>query len=934
MKLFFCVLLATICLYGFSQDKLPETDHAVLLKKLNKATLEKGKQLYQSSCIACHGANGTASLAQARSFSKDKLRFGNKPYDMWRTVTNGAGAMPAQSWLSPAERYYVIQYIRETFIKESNLSQYFNITNAYLATLPKAGNDVATQQQIVKNEALKGNLKYGQEWFQHHTSDYGPAIHSQLKNVGSGMLTVRLSNNVMMSYNLLRMNTAAVWKGSLNLTQTKYKNYRGEGPPAVQGSVMDGLNMWQWTLNDKIDSLLQSTGKRSPLPTEWMDYHGHYAYNKGVILSYAVMGREVLEYPQSIALQNNTILSQTLRIAPGSEQKIYIGQMADGKKSGDSAIRILTDPVSKRFVAAAVIGYEKNIRYSIDEQNRMVLTIPQSADTIVLNVLRISGSNGMGLPAFKKYVALRSTEKKELSFAQMIQGGKAQWAGRVTTVGMLNANIPHFDPIYSTDADRTDPAKAVLLQKDYPYTVDNIGLPFNNPWNAWVRPSCLGFKNNGDLVVGTYTGDVWVASGIDNILQHVSWQRIAAGLYEPMGLKVVNDKIFVTTHNGIVLLHDLNGDGETDFYENFYADKDVSSFFHSFNFGLETDSKGNFYYAKAGEYTDNKDPGNVIKVSPDGKHGESIATGFRTDNGITLTPDDKIYVSDNQGNWMPANKINLVKQGGYYGYVPNLLDESGGWSPDGKHFTKEQAVDGVIKPELVKVPEGFDQPALWLPQEIDNSPGGGVWSDRNWGPLGNTFIHSSYGRGWLYAFYPQQIDTTTQGAILALPFQFEAGVQRVAVNPVDKNIYTTGLTGWDDGVATKYGVLSRVRYKGGDGHLMTGVETVKGGIQMHFNCALDKDAVKDLSHYNIIQYNYKWTSNYGSPNYSVKYPDKEGVDTIMVKEAVVSEDGHSLVLKVPEIGPAQTMRLRFEIKASDGTTIKDVVYFTIHKVPE
>ncbi len=914
-------------------DAPPDFDHAAVLKKLNKSTLEKGRQLYIASCIACHGADGTASLPQARSFSKDKLRFGNKPYDMWRTITNGAGAMPAQSWLKPEERYYVIQYIRETFMKKSNPSQYFAINDAYLAMLPKATNTAAEQQRITKTEALQGVLKYGQEWFEHHESNYGTAIHSQLKDHGSAILTVRLDNYVNLGYNLLRMGTVAAWKGTLNLAETKYKKYRGEGSPAIQGKKLEGLDVWQWTYDDKIDSLQAATGKRSPLPSTYMQYHGHYAYNKGVILSYTINNRNILEYPQALMINNNTVLSQTLLVSPGAPQKLYIGYLKGAKVSRNRIVTTLTDPQTKRFVSTAYLGLVSSIHCEVDDQQRIVLTIPASDSTLTLQVLRTSGKEIPALSSFNTYVQKKSYSNKFPALPEMLHGGAAQWTSKVKTTGALNAAGAHFDPIYSKDEDKTNPAKAVSLPADYPYAVDNISLPFNNPYNAWIRPTCLGFKSNGDLILGTYTGDIWIASGINNTLTNITWQRIAAGLFEPMGIKVINDSIYITTRNGIVLLHDFNNDGETDFYENFYADKDVSTFFHAFNFGLETDSKGNFYYAKTGEYTDNKDPGNVIKISKDGKRGESIATGFRTDNGITITPDDRIFVSDNQGNWMPANKISLVKRGGYYGYVPNLYDGSGGWSPDGKHFTKDEVTeDGVIK--AVKIPETFDQPALWIPQEFDNSPGGGVWSSNNWGPFSNRFIHSSYGRGWLYTFYPQDVDSITQGAMLALPFQFEAGVQRVAVNPADGQIYTTGLTGWDDGVATKYGVLSRLRYKGGEGHLVTGVQVVKGGIRLQFNCKLDDEAVKNVSLYNIIQYNYKWTSTYGSANYSVQHPGKEGEDTLAVKAALVSEDGHSVVLNIPDIGPAQTVRLRFEVKAKDGAVIKDVVYLTIHKVPE
>src|SRR6476661_6417847 len=109
---------------GVSYDA-PSIDHAKVIRGLNAATFKKGEQIYQKACATCHGVNGSASLPQARSFNKDPLRFGNRPYDMWKTISNGAGMMAAQTWLTAEERYYVIQYIRDEFIKPFNKKQYF-----------------------------------------------------------------------------------------------------------------------------------------------------------------------------------------------------------------------------------------------------------------------------------------------------------------------------------------------------------------------------------------------------------------------------------------------------------------------------------------------------------------------------------------------------------------------------------------------------------------------------------------------------------------------------------------------------------------------------------------------------------------------------------------------------------------------------------------
>ena len=101
--------------------------------------------------------------------------------------------------------------------------------------------------------------------------------------------------------------------------------------------------------------------------------------------------------------------------------------------------------------------------------------------------------------------------------------------------------------------------------------------------------------------------------------------------------------------------------------------------FHAFNFDLQRDPDGNLYYAKAGMYTDYREPGSIIRISPDGKKREIYCTGLRTPNGMGMMPDGRPTVSDNQGTWMPASKISLAEPGGYYGYVQDHASTN--WAP-------------------------------------------------------------------------------------------------------------------------------------------------------------------------------------------------------------------------------------------------------------
>ena len=81
--------------------------------------------------------------------------------------------------------------------------------------------------------------------------------------------------------------------------------------------------------------------------------------------------------------------------------------------------------------------------------------------------------------------------------------------------------------------------------------------------------------------------------------RRLTWRRIASGLFQPLGLKIVDGTIYVTCRDQLVILRDQNGDDETDFYECFNNDHQVTPHFHEFAMGLQRDDAGNFYYAKS-----------------------------------------------------------------------------------------------------------------------------------------------------------------------------------------------------------------------------------------------------------------------------------------------------------------------------------------------
>ena len=73
--------------------------------------------------------------------------------------------MLAQTWMVPQQKYDVIHYIREHFLRNHNPGQYFNVTEDYLARLPK-GSSRGPEPQLIE------------PWV---TMDYGPMLTTTIQ---------------------------------------------------------------------------------------------------------------------------------------------------------------------------------------------------------------------------------------------------------------------------------------------------------------------------------------------------------------------------------------------------------------------------------------------------------------------------------------------------------------------------------------------------------------------------------------------------------------------------------------------------------------------------------------------------------------------------------------------------------------------------------
>jgi glucose/arabinose dehydrogenase len=457
--------------------------------------------------------------------------------------------------------------------------------------------------------------------------------------------------------------------------------------------------------------------------------------------------------------------------------------------------------------------------------------------------------------------------------------------------------------------------KGILGDGKSAYAVDTLTIPENNPWHSWIRPTGLDFFADGRAAICTLNGDVWIVSGIDEKLENLVWKRFATGLYEPLGLVIKEEKIYVRGRDQITRLHDLNNDNEADFYENFNNDGAIDSGYHAFCYDLQLDSAGNFYYARGGHwYTPGRrDTNALFKLSPDGLKTEIVATGFRAPNGIALGAADTIFTSDNQGNWTPSSKINLVRPGAFHGFVA-----------DPKYTTKE-----------TPIPNSFEPPICWIPTEMDNSSGGQCFvSDGRFGPLSNHLFHTSYGKSSLFLVMYEQVGEKKipQGGVVQLPFKFDSGIMRARVNPKDGQLYVCGIKGWQTN-GNRDGCLQRIRYTGKPPHLPVALQIRPQAILITFTDPLDRASAGDKDNYSIEQWNYRWTAEYGSKDYSPSNPSKVGRDPLEINSVDLSDDGKTITLRVENLIPVMQMKIGMRIKAADGSAISTAIYNTINVVP-
>jgi uncharacterized protein YegP (UPF0339 family) len=419
------------------------------------------------------------------------------------------------------------------------------------------------------------------------------------------------------------------------------------------------------------------------------------------------------------------------------------------------------------------------------------------------------------------------------------------------------------------------------------YTLTNL-----RPNGFEPQVSAMDWLPDGRMAIATWggsendLGEVYLLGNVTGATNpsRVTTQRIASGLKEPMGIKYVDGKLYVSEKDGLTELNDTNGDWVTDSYRT-VATWPYGGNFHEFAFGLLY--KDGFFYLNLsvsidlGGNTTNPQPapnrGTTVKVNKATGAVSYVAGGLRTPYGIGWGPDGDVFVTDNQGGWLPSSKLLHVKQDRFFNHYMN---------PAGPFETRP-----------------VTQPVLWLPQnEIANSPSNPILLSQ--GPFSGQLLFGDVTYGGIQRGFVEKVNGEYQGAVFRMTQGLEAGVSRISLGP-DGAIYTGGIGGggnWEQPGKLTFG-LQKLTPNGANTFDIRAMRAVAGGFELEYTQPLSAATAQDIAaKFQAQQWRYVPTSAYGGPKVDER--------TLPVTSATVSSDRRKVTLILSGLRAGHVVHLR------------------------
>ncbi|NGF57716.1 hypothetical protein G5B00_14450 [Parapedobacter sp. SGR-10] len=464
------------------------------------------------------------------------------------------------------------------------------------------------------------------------------------------------------------------------------------------------------------------------------------------------------------------------------------------------------------------------------------------------------------------------------------------------------------------------------------YTVETISMPEG----LTAEVAALDFLPDGRLVAAFMRGEIMIYDP-----KKSEWKLFANGLHEPLGLLVVNEKeLLVMQLPELTRIKDTDGDGVADSYETVYDGFGMTGNYHEFAYGPVKDKEGNLYIALnssssgggmgeelRGELNmDGKGEGRamfstvpyrgwVIKLTPDGTV-IPFASGFRSPNGLFIDDKDRLFVTDNQGDWVGSSPLFYVREGNFYGHPASLVWDKN-WHR-GNPF--EWGVDSLDAQR--------EKPTVIFPHDIiANSPTQpiAVRKGMNMDHFKGQLIIGEMNTERLVRVMLEEVNGVLQGAVT--PFidgqGLRKGNNRLAIAPDGSLWIGQSDHGWlgDRGIQ-KITATNKVPFDVKD------IKLANDGFELTFTKALSIPTGTDLaSLLKVKRYYYHYHAKYGS--------ERVDEQEISIKDLTAGTGNTRLSLHLDEIRKGFVYEIKIDsifTKNQQDTLANKIVAYTVKEV--
>ncbi|MCE9594345.1 MAG: DUF1080 domain-containing protein [Planctomycetes bacterium] len=448
-------------------------------------------------------------------------------------------------------------------------------------------------------------------------------------------------------------------------------------------------------------------------------------------------------------------------------------------------------------------------------------------------------------------------------------------------------------------------AQVATVDESAYYRVDYL----TPPDGARVEVGGMDFLPDGRLVVSTRRGQVWLVSNpLAADPRDAKFQLFAEGLQEGLGLSVIDGAIYLLQRSELSILRDTDGDDRCDRIDTVCDRWGVSGHYHEFAFGLPRDAAGNFFVSLNVSFGDPQwwhgrstvpYRGWVVRVAPDGTL-TPWASGFRSPCGIGTNAEGDLFVTENQGDWMPACPLFHIEQGGFYGH-PASLNWTDEYRRDSKKASDTEPPTNPRKPAALWIPYDWSRSAA---QMVPDTTG-------KFGPFEKQLFIAELTNGLVLRADLEKVQGVYQGAVF--PFRQHVG-SAVRLKFASDGTLFCGFTdrGWG-GQAPGDGV-ARVRWTERTPFEIEHVKLAADGFTLTFTKPLSLAAGLMPGAYHIQSYDYDYWWEYGSPVRRAK--------AHVPKTIAMSADRKSLILGGLGLEPGRVVRMSIDaVTDADGAPL-------------